>query len=190
MGLDKLTGKEKIFTGIYTDYFPKLIRFSKFYILSEEDAENIVQDIFAYLWEHIEVLESVHDRDAFLFTMVKNRCIDFLRRQISEASKKHTIQDVDGREYQLKLFTLQRVDETKLSIQQAERILNDAVAKLPPRCRDIFVLHRMNGLKHREIAERLNISTSTVESQMNIAIRKLKFELKDYLPILIFFLKF
>lgn len=190
MGRDKTTEKEKTFTEIYTAYFPRLIRFSSFYILSEDNAENIVQDIFAYLWEHPEIQESLHNPDAFLFTMVKNRCIDFLRRQISETTKRKTIEEVDGREYQLKLYTLQLVDDNKLDLQRAETALREALDKLPPRCREIFVLHRMEGLKHREIAERLNISTATVESQMNIALRKLKTELKDYLPILLFFLKF
>ncbi|HCC53275.1 MAG TPA: RNA polymerase sigma-70 factor, partial [Porphyromonadaceae bacterium] len=68
-----------------------------------------------------------------------------------------------------------------------ENLLNDAIGKLPDRCREIFVLSRMEGLKNREIANRLQISVSTVENQMTIAIRKLKYELRDYLPVLLFF---
>lgn len=176
------------FTKIYEVYFPKLIRFSRFYIGSEEDAENIVQDTFAYLWEHSDVLTPIQNLDAFLFTVVKNRCMDFLRRQVEEKKKEQNIQDVVGMEYQLKLYSLQQLDETRLGIEEVEALLMEAVGKLPKRCQEIFILSRKEGYKHREIAERLNITVSTVESQMNIAIRRIKSELKDYLPFLLFLL--
>ena len=186
MKTDKVANKE-IFSGIYITYFPKLLRFSHFYILSEEEAENIVQDIFADLWSRMEILDGIQNIDAFLFTLVKNKCIDYLRRQLSTGNKKHKLLDVTGKEYEFKLFSLQQVDEALLSVDDVEKLLQNAIEKLPERCREIFVLSRIDGLKNREIAEQLQISVRTVENQMAIAIRKLKSELRDYLPILLFF---
>ena len=59
-----------------------MTRFSQAYVIAEEDAENIVQDIFLYLWEHPEVLKTIDNMDAFLFTLVKNRCLNFLKASV------------------------------------------------------------------------------------------------------------
>lgn len=176
------------FSGIYVRYFPKLLRFSQFYVLSEEEAENIVQDIFADIWGRMSVLDGIRNMDAFFFTLVKNRCIDYLRNQLPINDKRQKLQDVVGKELDFKLFSLQQIDESLLSVDEVEALLQNAIEKLPERCREIFILSRMDGLKNREIAERLHISVSTVENQMTIALRKLRTELKDYLPVILFFI--
>jgi len=188
MKTDEVT-KRDAFSGVYMRYFSKLLRFSRFYVLSGEEAENIVQDIFADIWGRMDVLDGIRNMDAYLFTLVKNRCLDYLRSQLPVNEKKHTLQDITGKELEFKLFSLQQVDENLLSVDDVEELLQHAIEKLPERCRKIFVLSRVEGLKNREIAERLQISLSTVENQMTIAIRKLKSELKDYLPLILFFIK-
>ena len=73
--------KKSDFSRVYSIYFPKLVRFAREFVLSTEDAENIIQDIFIYLWEHQEILGSLSNLNAFLFVLVKNRCIDFIRQK-------------------------------------------------------------------------------------------------------------
>ena len=63
-----------------------------------------------------------------------------------------------------------------------------AINKLPERCRQVFLKSRIEGKRNREIANELNLTVSTVENQMTIALRKLRVELKDYLPLLLFLL--
>jgi len=82
MSKDFLNFPEDEFSEIYSTYYPKLKRFAKEYILYEEDAENIVQDIFMYLWENADLLNTVLNLNAYLFTLIKHKCIDFLRGQI------------------------------------------------------------------------------------------------------------
>ena len=65
-------------------------------------------------------------------------------------------------------------------------IIANAIDKLPERCREIFLKSRIEGMKYREIAEELNISANTVENHIAIALKKLRVELKDYLPLLLF----
>lgn len=65
-------------------------------------------------------------------------------------------------------------------------MIANAIDKLPERCREIFLKSRIEGMKYREIADELDISMNTVENQMSIALRKLRIELKDYLPLLLF----
>ena len=178
--------KKSDFSRVYSIYFPKLVRFAREFVLSTEDAENIIQDIFIYLWERQELLNTLTNLNAFLFTLVKNKCIDQLRQQKLLERRKEEFKTVFDKEIQLKIYALQQFDENALSNDDIEIILNNAINSLPEKCREIFILSRMEGLKNREIAEKLNISTKTVENQMTTAIRKLRVELKDYLPLFIF----
>lgn len=177
---------QKSFSDMYAVYFTKMLRFSKAYVGREEDAENIVQDIFLYLWEHTDVLETVDNRDAFLFTLVKNRCLNFLKHQLYVETRKQSLEKAETLELQMNVYSLQQFDESALSLEEVEALLRQAIGTLPERCRRIFILSRMEGLKYKEIAERLDISVNTVENQISIALKKLKVELKDYLPLLVF----
>lgn len=164
------------FSKIYRIYFPKLVRFSREYVVSTEDAENIVQDIFLYLWEHRDMLES----------LTKNRCIDFYRHKVRTESKKESLDALSERELKLKMEALQQFDENMFTVDDIDALLNKAIAHLPEKCRQVFILSRMEGMKHEEIATQLNISVNTVQNHIVVALRKLKVELKDYLPLFIF----
>lgn len=174
------------FSKIYRIYFPKLVRFSREYVVSTEDAENIVQDIFMYLWEHRDMLESLTNPNAFLFTLTKNRCIDFYRHKVRTESKKESLDALSERELKLKMEALQQFDENMFTVDDIDVLLNKAIAHLPEKCRQVFILSRMEGMKHEEIATQLNISVNTVQNHIVVALRKLKVELKDYLPLFIF----
>lgn len=180
------TASKEDYSKVYGIYFPKLVRFSQTYVLSRQDAENIVQDIFLYLWEHRELIGSLDNLNAFLFTLVKNRCIDFLRKKTLSEDKKQSLTDLEEKELQLKLYSLQKFDENSFTNTEINTIINKAINTLPDRCREIFILSRLDGLRHKEIAARLNISTNTIEGQITIALNKLRKELKDYIPFFIF----
>jgi RNA polymerase sigma-70 factor (ECF subfamily) len=173
------------FGKVYAVYFPKLVRFSKAYVLSEEEAENIVQNTFLYLWENRSILESLDNLNAFLFTLVKNRCIDFLRKTLQEG-RSESLSEIQEKEMELKLYSLQQFDENKLSREEIDQLITDAINTLPPRCREIFVLSRLEGLSHKEIADQLQISTNTIEGQIAIALKKLRIVLKEFVPLFIF----
>lgn len=178
--------KHDPFSEIYDLYFPKLLRFTRAYLIREEEAEHIVQDLFIYLWEHREVLSSLRHINAYLFTLARNRCIDYLRKEINREDRRGALSEVENREMQLKLYSLEMFDEERLSEADIEELLHRAIAKLPQRCREVFVMSRLQNLRYKEIAQRLHISPNTVENQIAIAIRKLKEELKDYFPLLLF----
>lgn len=178
--------EKSTFSQIYLVYFPKMVRFAREYVVSTEDAENIVQDIFMYLWEHRDMLDSLTNLNAFLFTLAKNRCIDFYRHKTLIDSKKESLDNLQDRERKLKMEALMQFDENIFTEKEIESLLVEAIEHLPEKCRQVFILSRMNGLKHEEIATQLNISVHTVQNHIVSAIRKLKVELKDYLPLFIF----
>ena len=166
------------FDRIYVTYYSRMLRFAKEYVLFEEDAENVVQDVFLLLWEKREVLDIQVSLVSYLFSLVKNRSIDYLRHKV--------VAEEYRQELTFKLSALEQLNYTFTSEEGIEQAVIKAIDKLPERCREIFLKSRIEGKKHREIADELDISMNTVENQMSIALKKLRIELKDYLPLLLF----
>ena len=174
------------FDSIYINNFSRLFLFAKEYVLFDEEAENIVQDIFLMLWEKREALRVDVSLTAYLFTLVKNKCIDFLRHQMVEQMYSENVKHEYNEELNVKLFALESFDHNFSSEEDIETLLRNAIDKLPERCRLIFIKSHIEGKKYKEIAEELNLSVNTVEGQISIALKKLREELKDYLPLLLF----
>lgn len=91
-------------------------------------------------------------------------------------------------EYELNLEALEAVDENLVLDTDLEQRIHEAIQSLPEKCREIFILSRVEGLKYSEIAEKLHLSISTVDNQIGIALKKLRVQLKDFLPLLMFLL--
>lgn len=166
------------FSELYLTYYPKLVRFAKEFVILEEDAENITQDVFTDLWEKRDNLDHVENMNAYLFKLVRNRCLDYLKHKIFEQRYVENMQAHFTIELNLKLQSLDRFDVSDISVgNETEILVRAAIDSLPKRCRDIFLLSRVEGLKYREISERLGISINTVECQMGIALKKLRVKL-------------
>lgn len=173
------------FEKIYKLYYPKMFGFAKNYVLANEDVENIVQDVFMILWEREEELELSCSLTTYLFTLVKNRCLNFLRHKLIEEEYNVQMKEELG----FKLYALESLDYSYQSEEELQAIIQRALDKLPERCREIFIKSRMEGMKYKEISEELGISVNTVENHIVTALKKLRVELKDYLPLLLFLVK-
>ena len=175
------------FERIYKVYYPKMFAFAKQYVGSDADAENIVQDVFTELWERKELLTYAEmNWVALLFTSIKNKCIDLLRHRIVVQEAVNRMQEEYQITLRMKLDSLEIFDQSILSEQDIEQLISEAIDSLPEKCREIFIKSKIEGKKQKEIADELNVSIKTVENQMNIAYKKIKVRLKDYLPLLIF----
>jgi len=161
-------------------------RFAQEYVMREEDAENIVQDVFLDLWEQNLLLLSHTNLFAYLFTALKNRCIDFLRHKTVVQHTAEKLQDDYMKALQMKFQSLEAFDEQLFSEPDIETVIQNAIESLPEKCREIFILSKIEGKKQKAIAQELNISVNTVENQMAIAYKKLKEILKDHFSLLIF----
>lgn len=173
---------EKDFEKIYKIYYPKMIGFAKTYVLTSEEAENIVQDVFLILWEKREDIEVSFSLTTFLFTLVKNKCLNYLRHQVVKEEYDAYMREEMG----FKLYSLEKLDYSYHSEGELQIHIQKAIDSLPERCREIFIKSRLEGKKYREISEELGISVNTVENQMVTALKKLRQELKDYLPLFLF----
>lgn len=180
--------KDFKFEDIYLSYFPKMKRFAKEYVISDEDAENIVQDVFVELWENKEMLNMHINLIAYLFTTTKNKCLNHLRHKLVVQDTATKLQEEYTISLRMNLDSLETFDNNLFSDQDIEKLINRALDSLPEKCRKIFIMSKIEGKKQKEIAQELNISINTVGTQIAIAYKKLRTELKDYFPILLFLL--
>ena len=174
------------FEQFYITWYSRAKYFAREYVHSESDAENIIQDVFLHLYERRDLMDAYTNLTAYLFTSIKNRRLDYLRKWVLEQETAQGVQDEFDMELRMKydsleIFNTQFSDETDIG-----ELLDNALQKLPERCRNIFIMNKLEGKKQKEIAEELNLSINTVESQMGIAYKKLREELKDCLPLFIF----
>ena len=166
-------GNEKIFDYIFHYYYSGLVVFAQKYIPDSDVAKDIVQALFVKLWTNREKLVINSSLKSYLFSSVRNRCIDYLRH---EATK--------GKVEKKLIERLSEIsDERNLLVESELRDkINTAMGKLPPVCREVFYLNRFEGLKPAEIAEKKEISVRTVETHIGKALKILRVELAGYLP--------
>lgn len=174
------------FKDVYVSYYSRMKRFAQEYVVREEDAENIVQDIFSELWEKQLGFTSFVNLNGFLFTTLKNRCVDFLRRKTLEQRATAEMQSEYIRTLKLKFESLEALDNKFINEPDIDAIIQDAIESLPEKCREIFIMSKLEGKKQKVIAQELDISIHTVESQMAIAYKKLKEALKDHTLLFLF----
>jgi RNA polymerase sigma-70 factor (ECF subfamily) len=142
--------------------------------------------MFLYLRETRETLGAISNMNAFLFTLLKNRCIDFYRRYNRFEGKNQSLSQIQEEELHLKMEALHEFDVNMFTVNEIEEILDKAINNLPEKCQKVFILSRLEGLKHEEIAKQMDISVNMVQNHIATALRKLETELKDYLPLFIF----
>jgi RNA polymerase sigma-70 factor (ECF subfamily) len=172
-------GNKKSFEELFMAYYAPLCAFARKYIKDADECEEIVQGFFTRLWDKRDDLEINLSVKNYLFSSVRNRCINYL---------KHSKIKVEYQNDFLKSTDTQSdFSDAMLEIDLVEKI-EKSIAELPQRRREIFVLSREKGLKYREIADELGISIKTVEAQMGQALKDLRDSLKEYRQLLISFL--
>lgn len=171
--LDRITKHDKeAFRFLYEYYFTKIVLFAESYLYDEEEARDLVQDLFFHLWDHSEALHVTTSIKSYLFTSVRNRCLNILRdRKIRD-------------EHNNKLFEAQLFSGTEDVVidEEIQQRLQEALNSLPDKCREIILLKVVEGKKNKEIANQLNIAETTVKTQVQRAYRMLREKL---IPILL-----
>jgi len=167
-----------LFEQLFKEHFVHLCNFAQNYISNLDDAKEIVQDVFINLWNKRDNITSDKSVKSYLFTSVKNRCFNFIR---DNKKFRSSILDIDIADYEVP-FENDSYSGPELQIR-----INDAINKLPEKCQQVFKLSRIEELKYKEIADKLNISVKTVEAQMSKALKVLREELKDYITVILLF---
>jgi len=164
------------FDTIYSKYSHKIYEFVLRYLKQDEDAEEIVQEVFIKIWESKSKIDIHLSFESFLFTIAYNTSISLLRKRVSETK---------SREY---LRSLQQINTTEDAIEEIQfKELNDKlqslVNQLTPRKKEIYLLSREEGFTHKEIAQKLNISENTIKNHLVTTLKFLKSHIDSSLTI-------
>ena len=168
------------FEELFRSYFMPLCSFAQKFVRDVDEAKDIVHNVFINLWNKREKVDLETSLKSYLFQGVHNRCLNYIRD-----NKKLVQFDAPQNEAELGKYLESR---DHLESSEAEMRINKALDELPEKCKEIFLMNRFDGLKYREIAEKLDISIKTVETQMSRALKTLREKLSDMIMILIFFL--
>jgi len=168
------------FNMFYDLYYDQIFRFSYYFLKDTEACREVVAETFFSIWQSRLKLKDIENIETYLFVTVRNEATRYLSR--SSKSRFVSLEDTT-----LQLTARENESpEDKLLMEEMERILNRVIDELPEKCRLIFLLARQEGLKPKEIAERLSINESTVRVQMKIAIDKIVASLKPHFPDITF----
>lgn len=176
--LEALTaGDITAFEMIFRTYYQPLCSYAYTFLQDKEEAEEIVQSTFMSVWEKHNTISIRTSVKSYLYAMVRNACLNVIKHE--KIKQKHAVEEIA-----LSPHSHDSVSSTVASLELETKI-QEAMEKLPEQCRLVFKLSRFEELKYSEIAEQLNISVKTVENHMGKALKIMREQLKDYLPIII-----
>lgn len=156
----------KAYESLYKLLFPSLFRFSYSFTKSHQTAEEAVSDAFIKIWEKASELHKIENLKAYLFTLTKNYSINQITR-----NDKQVEYTIDSFAFDASI-TWRHPEDIFISGESVRRI-NQAINSLPPQCRIIFQLVKIEGLSYQETADVLELSLPTVRNQITIGIKKL-----------------
>jgi RNA polymerase sigma-70 factor (ECF subfamily) len=166
-------GDEGAYDAVFRTWYPTLVRVAGALVQDTDVAEEVAQEVMLELWRRKQVLDRDVSLKAYLLRSVRNRALNRIRHL---RVRRDTESDVEA------LYDAPVAADQPVIAQELSDALAVAMRDLPPRCREIFELSRVDGLKYGEIAETLGISPKTVEAQMGKALRILRERLAAWLP--------
>jgi RNA polymerase sigma-70 factor (ECF subfamily) len=158
-------GNIRAFNELFDRYAKRLLYFSITYLKSEEEAEEIVQDVFFKLWTNRANLCDSKSIDSYLFTIARNAILNTIRKSKSERNYLEYIKVHKNKDFLL---------DDELDFNELNQAYQNAIEKLSPKRKEIFKLSREKAMSNLEIATHLGISIKTVENQMTTAIADIK----------------
>lgn len=176
-------GDQTAFDDLFRQYYRYLVVVAFRYLQDDHRAKDMVQEVFLDFWKRRETIQIEQSIKAFLRRAVVNNCLSTLRKN----------QRIDLKETpDMTASRLQDKVDKIYEYKELEEIVEAAVSSLPERCQAVFRMSRQENLSHKEIAEKLGISTKTIENQMTKALKIIREALKKYglLLFLLFFILF
>lgn len=174
-------GDETAFEMIFKEYYQTLCRYANSFLNDREEAEEVVQASFLTIWEKRSTLFITTSLKAYLYQAIRNRCLNVIKHEkVKQQHAKH--------EAVMTVSHYEATSNTVLSNELEQKIYL-AMQALPEQCRLVFKLSRFEELKYQEIADQLNISVKTVENQIGKALKIMREQLREYLPIILLLFK-
>jgi len=170
-------GNERAFGMLYDLFSGDLSRYILSKVVSTEVAQDILHDLFLSLWKNRERIQKIHSLPSYLYSSCRYLIIAHFRNHMREVSKDYNLEELDVLDNSVPL-------EDRLHFRYIIDMVENEIENLPEKCRLIFKLSRHDFLSNKEIAERLQISESTVEKHINKALKRLREISKGYTWVL------
>lgn len=175
-------GNEQAFEFIFKSYYPRLRGYASRFVRDNEIAKDIVQESFLKFWEKRDIIEAV-SISSLLFAMVRNACLNYLKHlQVVEQHNIDYLAVIEGHE-ELYCLDFNLSPEYALLYKELKEQVKIVIDSLPPRCREVFFMSRFKKMKNREIADKLNVSTTAVEKHIAKALAIFSLHFKDKYPM-------
>ena len=159
-------GQRSAYEEIYHRYWALLFNHARKMLQSDEDAKDLVQDVFSVFWLDGPTLVLQTTLSAYLYSIVRYKVFNLIDRKKVRSNYLSSLEAfIKKNEYS---------SEYRVREKQMEELIEKEIAALPPKMREVFELSRKANMNYREIAERLNISDNTVKKQMSNALKILR----------------
>ncbi len=169
------------FEQLFKTHFVHLCNFAYQFVKDTDSAKDICQKVFINLWENREKIDLQKSIQSYLFTSVRNRCLNYIRDQKKYRSQ---VLDLEIHDFEIP------VEEDDIALSELKDKVAAALNDLPEKCRLVFEMSRYENMKYKDIAEALDISVKTVEAHMSRALKGLRENLDDYHFVLLLILGF
>ncbi|OQB81467.1 MAG: ECF RNA polymerase sigma factor SigL [Bacteroidetes bacterium ADurb.Bin123] len=169
-------GDRTAFKSLFDAFYAPMCHYASHFLNDDNQAEEVVQDLFVKIWERRMELVVETSLKHYLFRSVRNQCLNLIRRD--KVRQLHAMKLRDA------LLSEDAPEDYSISPEKLLRI-EEGIASLPEKRQEIFRLNREEGLKYREIAEKLGISVKTVEAQMGAALKSLREKFRTLLFFLV-----
>lgn len=167
---------ELAFRAVFERWHKKLYHFNLRYLHNREQAEEAVQDALLKLWTNRDKIEVDLSLDGFLYAICKRLCLNRLR----DAAKFQAAAELLWKNY----VDLSNITEETVRATELQKLMDQAVKKLPPQQQLVFKMSKYEGLSHLEIAKKLNISKETVKKHSAEALKFLRNQLGPYFTLI------
>ena len=155
---------------IYHLYSISLVKYAYRFISDENIAKDMVQEVFYNIWKKYTNINIHQSLEAFLYTSVKNQCINYLKQENKKKKYSHPekkIQDMEIHYYE-------NATENTIHIKEMQNHIHEAIDTLPDKSRQIFKMSRFDEKKNKEIGRELNISLKAVEKHITRALKEIR----------------
>ncbi len=163
-------GDQMAFKYLFNLFYDRLVAYITTYTHDKIESEDIVQQAFISLWENKSKLDETKSPKSYLYAIVHNKYINSIKKTKKQNELLNQIWE---------RALANRIEEDSDALQLRVQKMKKVIEELPPKCREIIIMNKIQGIKYKDIADQLGISIKTVESQMRIAFNKIREAFKD-----------
>ena len=169
------------FNKLYNEYNDRFIRFAFGYVRDIAVSEDFVSEAFVSYWENIHKLEPDTNPPAYILTIIKNKCLNYLKQQQTHNRIAEELKRDSDWITQTKINNLEACDPDKIFSEEIQNIINETLSQLPKKTQKIFILSRNEGLSYSEIAKQMSLSNKSIEYHISKALNLMRVSLKEFI---------